>query len=193
MLSGLRDRLTYSNVVATLALFVALGGSSYAALSLPRNSVGTEQVKPGSLRLSDLQKSAKSQLRGKRGPRGAVGPRGATGPRGARGATGLRGATGTAGTARAYATVVANSGQAPLFTAMVPSLAFGTVLRTATGTYCLVAPILTPAQRSAAVVSVREVGPYLASTGICGDGIEVQTRDAAGTPVDSVDFNVWVP
>jgi hypothetical protein len=89
--------------------------------------------------------------------------------------------------------VVAQSGQAPIFTAMVPSLAFGSVIRTATGTYCLVAPILTPAQRSAAVVSVREAGPYLASTGICGDGIEVQTRNAVGTPVDSVDFNVWVP
>jgi hypothetical protein len=76
---------------------------------------------------------------------------------------------------------------------MVPSLAFGSVIRTATGTYCLVAPILTPAQRSAAVVSVRESGPYLASTGLCGDGIQVQTRNDAGALVDSVDFNVWVP
>jgi hypothetical protein len=32
-------------VVATLALFVALGGASYAAFSVPANSVGTKQLK----------------------------------------------------------------------------------------------------------------------------------------------------
>ena len=37
----IRDRLTYANVTATLALFIALGGSSYAALKLPRDSVGS--------------------------------------------------------------------------------------------------------------------------------------------------------
>ena len=40
----LRPRLTYSNVVATLALFIALGGGAYAATTLPRNSVGTKQL-----------------------------------------------------------------------------------------------------------------------------------------------------
>lgn len=34
MLRTLRSRLTYANVMATVAIFVALGGSSYAALSL---------------------------------------------------------------------------------------------------------------------------------------------------------------
>jgi hypothetical protein len=34
-----------SNLVAYLALFVALGGTSYAALSLPAGSVGTRQLK----------------------------------------------------------------------------------------------------------------------------------------------------
>jgi hypothetical protein len=37
-------RLTYANVTATLALFVALGGASYAALELPANSVGPRQL-----------------------------------------------------------------------------------------------------------------------------------------------------
>jgi hypothetical protein len=32
-------------VVALIALFVALGGTSYAALTLPKNSVGTKQLK----------------------------------------------------------------------------------------------------------------------------------------------------
>ena len=39
MLSKLRTRLTYANVVATLALFVALGGSSYAAITITGKNV----------------------------------------------------------------------------------------------------------------------------------------------------------
>lgn len=42
-------RPTYANVVATLALFVALGGASYAAVSLPAHSVGTAQLKDGAV------------------------------------------------------------------------------------------------------------------------------------------------
>ena len=44
LLRALARRLTYANVVATCALFVALGGASYAALALPANSVGTKQL-----------------------------------------------------------------------------------------------------------------------------------------------------
>lgn len=40
-----RQRLTYANVVATMALVLALGGVSYAAGVLPKNSVGTKQIK----------------------------------------------------------------------------------------------------------------------------------------------------
>ena len=36
-----RVRVTPALVIATLALVVALGGTGYAALSIPRNSVGT--------------------------------------------------------------------------------------------------------------------------------------------------------
>lgn len=86
MISGLRDRLTYANVTATIALFIALGGTSYAALSLPRNSVGSAQIRAGgvrssevknrSLRLSDLSVSARQSLRGAKGDAGAQGPAG---------------------------------------------------------------------------------------------------------------------
>ncbi len=40
MLREVRSRLTYANVVASMALFVALGGVGYAAVKLPKNSVG---------------------------------------------------------------------------------------------------------------------------------------------------------
>jgi hypothetical protein len=44
-------------VVACLALAVALGGTAYAA-ALPRNSVGTNQVKPNSLKGADILESS---------------------------------------------------------------------------------------------------------------------------------------
>ena len=45
LMRRLRDRLSYANVTASLALFVALGGTSYAAVTLPRNSVGQKQLR----------------------------------------------------------------------------------------------------------------------------------------------------
>ena len=45
MLTRVRDRLTYANVISTIALFVALGGGAYAAVTLPPKSVGTRQLK----------------------------------------------------------------------------------------------------------------------------------------------------
>jgi hypothetical protein len=83
MIAWLRDRLTYANVAATTALVLALGGTSYAALSLPRNSVGSEQIRSravssrhvdnGSLRLADLGAGARRALRGQEGPAGPPG------------------------------------------------------------------------------------------------------------------------
>ena len=35
--------------VASLALFVSLGGGAYAALALPKDSVGTAQLKAGAV------------------------------------------------------------------------------------------------------------------------------------------------
>ena len=46
------SRLTYANVTATLALVIALGGTSYAAIKLPKNSVTSVQVKDKSLPFS---------------------------------------------------------------------------------------------------------------------------------------------
>ena len=50
----MRERLSYANVMATLALFVALGGVGYAAAKLPRNSVGPKQIKADAVKPSEL-------------------------------------------------------------------------------------------------------------------------------------------
>lgn len=54
MLRFLHDRLTYANVIATLALFVSLGGASYAAVTLPADSVGRKQLRAGAVSLGAL-------------------------------------------------------------------------------------------------------------------------------------------
>ena len=46
------------NAIALLALFVALGGTSYAALSLPAGSVGTSQLRNGAVTSRKLAKGA---------------------------------------------------------------------------------------------------------------------------------------
>jgi hypothetical protein len=78
-------------IVALIALFVSLGGTSYAALSLPRNSVGTAQLKNRAVTKKKISKKTIASLRGERGPQGPQGPQGATGARGATGAQGLPG------------------------------------------------------------------------------------------------------
>ena len=39
-----RSHLSFANVISVIALFVALGGASYAAVTLPKNSVGAKQI-----------------------------------------------------------------------------------------------------------------------------------------------------
>ncbi|HKH65333.1 MAG TPA: hypothetical protein VKA35_07710 [Solirubrobacterales bacterium] len=52
-----RPQLNYANVIATIALFVALGGAAVAA-GLPRNSVGTNQLKRGAVSAAKLKRGA---------------------------------------------------------------------------------------------------------------------------------------
>lgn len=46
------------NPIAYLALFIALGGSAYAAVSLPPDSVGTQQLRNGAVTASKLNRRA---------------------------------------------------------------------------------------------------------------------------------------
>jgi hypothetical protein len=50
-------KLNYANVIATIALFVALGGAAVAA-GLPKNSVGTKQLKRGAVNAAKLKRGA---------------------------------------------------------------------------------------------------------------------------------------
>jgi len=50
-------KLNYANVIATIALFVALGGAAIAA-GLPKNSVGPKQLKRGAVTAPKLKRGA---------------------------------------------------------------------------------------------------------------------------------------
>jgi hypothetical protein len=93
----LAGRLSYANVIATLALFVALGGSAYAATQLKKNSVGTKQLKNGAVTSKKISAATRNELRGGAGPRGEAGPKGDAGPRGVEGPPGREGPPGLAG------------------------------------------------------------------------------------------------
>jgi hypothetical protein len=110
-------------LVALVGLFVALGGSSYAALQLPRGSVGTKQlknnavtsrkVKNNSLLVRDFRASQRALLRGPQGERGELGERGERGLQGVQGVQGPPGTSVFASTIPAGTTVIGNWYAAP--------------------------------------------------------------------------------
>jgi Collagen triple helix repeat (20 copies) len=118
MLRLIGPKLSFANVVSMIALFVALGGSSYAAVKLKKDSVGATQIRSsavggvelapnsvtspkvlnGSLQAADF---APNQLprgaQGGQGPQGPAGPQGPEGPQGTPGVNGTNGADGEDG------------------------------------------------------------------------------------------------
>jgi hypothetical protein len=117
----LRPALTYANVMATIAVFIALGGSAFAAATITGRNVqdgsltgrdikkGTIQssdIKDGTLRRQDFfpgvlpsgLTAPLSPAEGLPGAPGAAGPAGAAGPQGERGPAGKDGAPGNDGT-----------------------------------------------------------------------------------------------
>lgn len=100
-----KRRLSYANVISSLALFIALGGVSWAAATLPANSVGKRQLKNnavtgekvanGTLRAADFAGGVLPA--GPQGPAGTAGAAGARGERGERGEPGAKGDKGDRG------------------------------------------------------------------------------------------------
>jgi hypothetical protein len=113
----LTSRITYANLVATLALFVALGGSSYAALNVTGANIANGTVRSADIKNNDVRgkdirdrsvtgRDVKPRSLGAdrfrpgalpAGPRGPEGPQGEPGERGTQGEQGLRGPQGPAG------------------------------------------------------------------------------------------------
>lgn len=115
-------------LVALLALLVALGGSSYAAVTFSKNSVTSKHIKNGQVKRADIANNAVTSAKvanatlladdfkagqlpagpagpkGDTGPPGSQGPQGNTGPQGPQGDTGAPGIPGSAIVARVRST-----------------------------------------------------------------------------------------
>ncbi len=98
----LLSRLSYANVTATLALFVALGGTAAAGSQLLITGAGVKNhsltgadIKRGSLTAGHLSAAARRTLAGATGETGAQGGAGPQGAAGAQGPAGPQGAPGT--------------------------------------------------------------------------------------------------
>jgi hypothetical protein len=127
MLSKLRPRLTYANVISSLCLFIVLGGSSYAAIALNENSIKSRHIANGQVKTSDLARNAVTTKKVRdasllaqdfapnqlpHGPKGDTGGTGGTGPQGPKGDKGDAGPQGIPGPVdtSALQTKVAKSG-----------------------------------------------------------------------------------
>ena len=99
----IRSHLSFANLVSLMALFVALGGTTYAAVTLPNNSVGIKQIKTNAVGISEIRKNAVRSGEVKNGSlrRGdfAAGqlPAGAKGDKGDQGIQGIQGVQGVPG------------------------------------------------------------------------------------------------
>ena len=106
LLRAVLSRLTYANVVATIALMLALGGTAVAAATLTGRdivdgtitgrdlrdfTIGPRKIKNGSLLARNFR--AGQLPRGEPGATGPAGPRGVAGPQGPTGPTGPPGPT----------------------------------------------------------------------------------------------------
>jgi collagen triple helix repeat protein len=204
-----RFRITYANVVASLALFIALGGSSYAVVS-----ISGKQVRDGSLTTADVRDRSllsrdfkRGQLpvgrEGDRGAQGAQGVAGPEGPQGPKGDEGDPGEAGAPGTARAFAYVVPGCGANPCKLRKAKSIE--SAREVASGAYCV-----TPAAGIDVATSAYAAGVDNATTnfpegnasamtdsrgfvpGVCGSSefFVYTTRIPAQAPVNGAVANV---
>lgn len=117
----LNRHLTYANVMASVAVFIALGGGAYAASGsfvsssgaikgcVPKKGGTLHVVKPG----KGCPKGTGSLTFNQTGPHGATGSHGPTGGAGPTGPTGLQGPPGVTGQTR-WGNVLISAGGAPV-------------------------------------------------------------------------------
>jgi hypothetical protein len=172
--------------VALLALVIALGGTSYAAVQLPNNSVGTKQLRAKAVTPAKLSKKVRAQLEaaGLPGPAGAPGPQGDPGPKGdpgAKGETGEKGDPGptSGGVGGINTTINPTSGTPLLNTATVTLPRTGKVLVLVMGTFSVQCPAACSREITAQVDGATV--PGLVGTVTSANGsTAAQTINAAG-------------
>jgi hypothetical protein len=186
---SLRRRPSPALVVACLALAAALGGTGYAAIVLPANSVGTKQLKNHSVVAAKVMPHSllASSFRPGQVPSGPMGP---AGPKGADGLAGSAGPAGPKGdpATKLFATVKRKAGGGGV--ELGPSSGVKTLVRQGggSGIYNLTfnqdvsncAVLATPGGASL-------IDGEAAADTTGGPGVTVQTFDSNGD-TDDLDF-----
>ena len=181
VMERVRVQLSYANVMATIAVFIALGGTSYAVVKLPRNSISAKQIRQGavgksevrnrairsrhindgSVAVRDLSSASKSTLAG---PPGPPGPPGTVADLGAAVSSGggLRHGKGVEG--------VSHEGSSGLY-----DVRFNRDLA-----YCLA--VASVADVEGGIITRPENGEIV--TRVEGRSVFVRTRNSSGAPTD---------
>jgi hypothetical protein len=219
----LKYRPSPAMVLALLALFVALGGTGYAASNATSSRRHHHRILRGH-RGPPGPPGPPGHVgpAGPRGARGPTGPRGATGPQGPQGIQGVQGPQGVPGTARAYALVEPacdGCGELPAgFTPLVAAHSHNVALSAANsgapaGTWCIALGGGIEASAATVLTSVDltggphtnhfalETAQWVPAAPDCHSGqIEVRTFGyaagsglAAPVPDDEAAFSLVVP
>jgi hypothetical protein len=202
----IRAHLSFANAIALIALFVALGGSSYAAITLARNSVGAKQIKAGAVRSSEVKDGSLLRKDFKSGqlPAGPQGPQGLQGPAGTPGAAGAPGAPGTA---TAFARIAADGTLEPGTSngvAQFKGVDQTDVQHAAAGTYCFgslgfdIASAMVSADNAGAATTTDQIASVAIqrgnTLGTC-DADHQQARvnvfDVSDTRLVDARFTIW--
>ena len=120
MFNRFSGRTSFANVISMIALSVALGGTSYAAVKLPKNSVGSSQIKTASVSSSDVKNGSLREIdfragelpQGQQGLPGQQGPQGQKGEKGEKGDPGQDGVIGQVSIQRTDVAIADNTTQA---------------------------------------------------------------------------------
>jgi hypothetical protein len=174
-----RPRLSYANVMSTLAVVLVVGGgTAYAAITIPRNSVGSAQIRSsavgtselrsGAVHKADIAKTTIVSLRGAKGDQGPQGPAGVSGPAGA--------------PALSYFAVVSGSGDF-----LRGNASSGGHTAVGSGSYTIGFPINVSRCAYSATLGGMDTTnqpPGYATVRDDGGKVGVQIYDTAGNPVD---------
>jgi hypothetical protein len=202
--AALRSCLTFANVVALLALFVALGGSSYAAITLSNNSVKSQHIAKGAVKRADIARGAVNSAKVANGSLSRVDfkagelPKGDPGPTGPQGSQGPQGPQGPAGSVRAWGHVFSSG-------SIAGSAGVKSVTQPSSGLYCIVLDdsidpatttmIATPDAKSGVDTGFESFRPVQATSdtdsciagGVAATDFEVRTYYYNGDELDDDD------
>jgi len=183
-------RLSYANVMATLAVFLVLGGGAYAAATLPAHSVGKRQLRKGavtrpklaprSVHTAKLAPDAVAARKLSPGVRARLARVGPAGPAGARGPAGPAGP----GAARIAFAAAATAAPQPVTLLDIAGLRIEGRCATAGGTVSLPLRITAAEASQAQETIVIDTGTDPATSGATQVG-NLQFDLTAGAPLDT--------